>query len=88
MVAYTKNKQPLSNFQAQIGADPKQSEAQLKNGVAYRKKRVMDMPGFHSTTSGDVFACSWYSLCRNQDDEFDLCELQSRLDMPCGDSFT
>ena len=35
---YTKNKQPLSDFQAQIGADPKQPEAQLKYGVAYKKK--------------------------------------------------
>ena len=35
---YTKNKQLLSDFQAQIGADPKQPEAQLENGVAYKKK--------------------------------------------------
>ena len=34
---YTKDKQLLSDFQAQIGADPKQPEAQLENGVAYKK---------------------------------------------------
>ena len=35
---YTKTKQLLSDFKAQIGADPMQPEAQLKNGVAYTKK--------------------------------------------------
>ena len=45
---YTKNKQPLSDFQAQIGADPKQPEAQLENGVAYKKtcSRVIPPPPF------------------------------------------
>ena len=38
---YAKNKQPLSDFQAQIGADPKQPKAQLKNGVACKKKSVI-----------------------------------------------
>ena len=34
---HTRNKQLLSNFSAQIGADPKQTEAPLENGVAYKK---------------------------------------------------
>ena len=34
------DKQPLSNFEAEIASDAKQLEAQPKNGVAYKKKRV------------------------------------------------
>ena len=40
---YTENKQPLSDFQAQIGVDPKQPEAQLKNGVALRVSENLKM---------------------------------------------
>ena len=32
------NKQPLSNFQAHFGKSAKQPQAEMKNGVAYKKK--------------------------------------------------
>ena len=35
-VNYTK--QPLSNFQPHFGKSPKQPQAEMKNGVAYKKK--------------------------------------------------
>ena len=34
------DKQPLSNFKAEIESDAKQIEAQPKNGVAYKNKGV------------------------------------------------
>ena len=34
------NKQPLSNFEAEIAVEAKQLEAQPKKVVAYKKKRV------------------------------------------------
>ena len=37
-VNYTK--QPLSNFQPHFGKCPKQPQAEMKNGVAYKKKCV------------------------------------------------
>ena len=38
---YKRNdKQPLSNFEAEIASDTKQLEAQPKKVVAYKKKRV------------------------------------------------
>ena len=37
-VNYTK--QPLSNFQPHFGKSPKQPQAEMKNGVAYKKKNV------------------------------------------------
>ncbi len=36
----SKNKQLISNFEAEIAVEPKQLEAQPENVVAYRKKRV------------------------------------------------
>ena len=39
-VNYTK--QPLSNFQPHFGKSPKQPQAEMKNGVAYKKKCVYE----------------------------------------------
>ena len=37
------NKQPLSNFEAEIAVEAKQLEAQPKKVVAYKKKRVVKL---------------------------------------------
>ena len=37
---HEKTKQLLSNFEAEIARKPKQPEAELKNGVAYKTKNV------------------------------------------------
>ena len=34
---YSRTKQLVSNFEAEIGGKPKQPKAELKNGVAYKK---------------------------------------------------
>ena len=39
----SKIKQPLSNFEAEIAKRPKQPEAEPKNAVVYKKKRVMQL---------------------------------------------
>ena len=41
-VNYTK--QPLSNFQPHFGKSPKQPQAEMKNGVAYKKKMCTPKP--------------------------------------------
>ena len=49
-----KTKQLISNFQAELAKSVKQLEAELKNGVAYKKKRVPQNTDATQTKASDL----------------------------------